>query len=211
MALDVALVRERLPLREVVWLETTSSTMLDAARLAAEGCKDGTAVVAEEQTAGQGRQGRIWHSEKGAGLYVSIVMRPELPPQSLTPLTLALGLAAREAILKACGIACGLKWPNDVVAGGKKCAGILTQTTKGAVITGIGINVNQEAFPAELQGQATSLRMVSGYLQSREELLIQLLLAVDRYSKLLREEGAHGVIAQYARAAGKGGNHAAGS
>ncbi len=200
MLLDAGSVRARLPEREVVWLETTGSTMTEAARLLAAGCREGTAVVAEEQTAGQGRQGRGWHSEKGAGLYVSIILHPLLPPDSLPALPLALGLAAQEAILRATGIACELKWPNDVLAGGKKCGGILARTAGGAVICGIGINVNQEAFPAELAGVATSLKLVSGLAQSREDLLVSLVLSVDKFSKLLREEGRERIIGRYTRA-----------
>jgi BirA family biotin operon repressor/biotin-[acetyl-CoA-carboxylase] ligase len=211
MALDVVGVRERLPQREVVWLETTGSTMAAAARLAASGCQDGTAVVAEEQTAGQGRHGRRWHSERSSGLYVSIVMRPELPPESLLTLTLALGLATQEAILRATGISCGLKWPNDILACGKKCAGILTRRTGAAVIAGIGVNVNQESFPADLRGLATSLKMVSGHVESREDILVQLLLSVEEYSKLLHEQGSQWIIGLYSRASRKGRNHVAGS
>ena len=211
MALDVVRVRERLPQREVVWLETTGSTMVEAARLAAAGCPQGTVVVAEEQTAGQGRHGRSWHSEKGAGLYVSIVLRPQLPAGSILTLTLALGLATQEAMLHATGIACDLKWPNDILAGGKKCAGILAQRTGEAVISGIGINVNQETFPADIRGLATSLRMLSGRVQSREDLLVHLLLSVDKYTKLLHEEGSRWIIGLFSRASRKGRDHAAGS
>jgi len=211
MFLDAGSVRARLPEREVVWLETTGSTMAEAARLAAAGCREGTAVVAEEQTAGQGRHGRTWHSQKGAGLYVSIVLRPELPPDSLLTLTLALGLAAQEAILGVTGIPTSLKWPNDVLAGGRKCAGILVQRTGEAVIAGIGVNVNQKIFPADLQGLATSLRMESGRVQSREDLLVDLLLSVDKYTSLLREQGSQWIIGLYSRASRRGGNHAAGA
>jgi BirA family transcriptional regulator, biotin operon repressor / biotin---[acetyl-CoA-carboxylase] ligase len=211
MALDVVRVRERLPQREVVWLDTTDSTMVDAARLAAAGCPQGTVVVAEEQTAGQGRHGRSWHSEKGAGLYVSIVLRPQLPAGSILTLTLALGLAAQEAILHATGIACDLKWPNDILAGGKKCAGILAHRTGDAVITGIGINVNQETLPADIRGLATSLRVLSGRVQSREDLLVHLLLSVDKYATLIHEEGSQRVIGLFLRASRKGRDHAAGS
>ncbi len=211
MPLDAGSVRARLPGREIVWLETTGSTMAEAARLAASGCPNGTIVGAEEQTSGQGRHGRSWYSEKGSGLYVSIVLRPELPPEALSALTLALGLAAREAILEATGIACDLKWPNDLVADGRKCAGILTHATGSAAITGIGINVNQERFPAELMNTATSLRLVSGHEHSREELLVQLVLSVDRFTSLLRKEGSGLIIRLYSEAAKKGHDHAAGS
>jgi BirA family biotin operon repressor/biotin-[acetyl-CoA-carboxylase] ligase len=180
MLFDADLVRARVPERDIVWLESTASTMTVAARLAAAGCAPGTVVVAEEQTAGQGRHGRRWHSEKGAGLYVSIVLGKGLPPDSLQSLTLALGLAAREAILLTTGVSCELKWPNDLLVGGRKCAGILVQRTAAAAIAGIGVNVNQTAFPPELEGSATSLRMVAGEVHSREGLLVRLLESVDK-------------------------------
>jgi BirA family transcriptional regulator, biotin operon repressor / biotin---[acetyl-CoA-carboxylase] ligase len=211
MPLDAGSVRARLPRHELLWLETAGSTMTEAARLAAAGCPDGTVVGADEQTAGQGRHGRNWHSEKETGLYISIVLRPELPPEALLSLTLALGLATRQAILEATGVACGLKWPNDVLAGGKKCAGILAQGTRAAVIAGIGVNVNQENFPPELAGTATSLRLISGRFHSREDLLVQLLLSVSRFTALLREEGSEPVIRLYSVAARKGVDHAAGN
>jgi len=180
MPFDADLVRARVPERDIVWLESTTSTMTVAAQLAAEGCAPGTVVVAEVQTAGQGRHGRRWHSEKGAGLYVSIVLGKGLPPDSLQSLTLALGLATREAILLATGVSCELKWPNDLLIGGRKCAGILVQRSAAAVIAGIGVNVNQERFPVDLEASATSLRIETGAEHSRENLLIHLLAAVDK-------------------------------
>src|SRR5579859_5948031 len=127
MALDIEHVRRSLPLREVHYFAMLGSTMAEGARLAQTGCATGTAVVAGEQTAGQGRYGRSWHSEKDAGLYVSIVLRPILPTDALPALTLALGLATAEAIARVTGLGCDLRWPNDVMLGGAKVAGILVQ------------------------------------------------------------------------------------
>ncbi len=188
MPFDADMVRARVPGRQIVWFETTGSTMTDAARLAREGCAPGTVVVADEQTAGQGRQGRRWHSEKGSGLYVSIILGGELPPEPLQGLTLALGLATREAIFLATGLACDLKWPNDLLLDGKKCAGILVTRALSALIAGVGVNVNQTGFPEELAATATSLRMASGAEHSREALLVHLLAAIDR-----RERRRHAV------------------
>jgi BirA family transcriptional regulator, biotin operon repressor / biotin---[acetyl-CoA-carboxylase] ligase len=166
--------------RRVEWYETLDSTMTVAARLAREGCEHGTAVVADEQTAGIGRQGRSWHSEKGTGLYVSIVLRLGVPrlPQTVPVTMLALGLAAREAIAQTSGLAPDLRWPNDVLIGGRKCAGMLAQLEGGALIAGIGINVAQANFPIELD--ATSLLM-EGATVSREDVLVALVEAVDEY------------------------------
>jgi BirA family biotin operon repressor/biotin-[acetyl-CoA-carboxylase] ligase len=162
-------------LRRIERFETVDSTMTVAARLAREGCAHGTVVVADEQTAGIGRHGRLWHSERGTGLYTSIVLRI---PQPVPVMMLALGLAAREAIAKTSGLSPDLRWPNDVLIGGRKCAGMLAQIDGGALIAGIGINVAQTEFPKELE--ATSL-LIQGAIVAREDILIALVEAVDEY------------------------------
>ena len=122
MALDVDYVRKRLPGRVVSYFPRIDSTMPEAARLAAAGCGPGTIVVADEQTAGQGRYGRYWHSEAESGLYASIVLRPALSSSSLPVLMLALGLATAEAIARATNLGCDIRWPNDVLINDKKVA-----------------------------------------------------------------------------------------
>lgn len=198
-ALDIGDVRRRLPGREISFFESIASTMHEAAILAAAGCASGTAVVAEEQTAGQGRHGHCWHSEAGAGLYVSVVLRLPLPPDSLPVLTLALGLGAAEAITRITDLATDLRWPNDVMLGEKKTAGILVQLVDSVAIAGIGVNVNHTVFPPELAGEATSLRMASGRPQSREELLAGLLTAIDSFCRMLVEGGRGPVLDMFAR------------
>ena len=204
MPLDVEQIRWRLPQRDVVWFDRIDSTMPEAARLAAAGAPAGTLVLAEEQTAGQGRHGRSWYSERGSGLYVSIVLRPAVEADSMPVLTLALGLAAQEAIASVTGVLCEMRWPNDLLAHGRKCAGILCQTADSAVVAGIGINVNHDVFPAELSELATSLRMMTGRLHSREDLLIELAASADKYCKLLEERGADQVLHLYAERARRG-------
>jgi len=177
------------------------STMNEARRLAAEGCESGTVVVADEQTAGQGRYGRTWHSEAGSGLYVSIVLRHTLAPNDIPVVTLALGLAVVDAIHKTTDLVCDLRWPNDVLIQSKKCAGILTQMESSAIIAGIGINVNQAKFPDELSAIATSLRIASGgRMHSRERLLTELVTNVDRYCGLLEREGRRPILELFSRA-----------
>jgi BirA family biotin operon repressor/biotin-[acetyl-CoA-carboxylase] ligase len=200
MPLDLALLRSQLPGRRVDWHASIGSTMTEASRLAANGAPSGTIVGAEEQTAGQGRHGRVWHSEPGSGLYVSIILRRRFTPVTLPVVTLALGLAAMEAILKATGLACDLRWPNDVLINGKKCAGILTVLESSAIIAGVGINVNHSSFPEELSAIATSLRVASGETQSRERLLMELLASVDSYCDLLETHGREAVIEAFAQA-----------
>src|SRR5437763_5867878 len=169
MPFDVDYARRRLPGRVISYFPTIDSTMPEAARLAAAGCGPGTVVVAEEQTAGQGRYGRYWHSEPESGLYVSIVLRPALSSSSLPVLMLALGLATAEAIARATNMACDIRWPNDVLINDKKVAGILVQLQDRFVIAGVGINVNHTGFPPELAAIGTSLRAESGKEQSREQ------------------------------------------
>jgi BirA family biotin operon repressor/biotin-[acetyl-CoA-carboxylase] ligase len=192
--LDIERVRRLLPGRRLAWFETLGSTMREAARMARAGCPAGTAVVAEEQTAGQGRHGHSWHSEPGAGLYVSVVLRLSLPPDSLPALTLALGLATAEAIARTCDFSADLRWPNDVVIDDRKVAGILVQLTDSVAIAGIGVNVNHAGFPPELASQATSLARAAGSTQSREDLLIALLPAIDSFVKMLVEGGPRPVL-----------------
>jgi len=199
MPLDLDRIRFGLSNREIHWFDTIDSTMTEAARLAAGHCAHGTTVVAEEQTAGQGRHGRSWHSERDAGLYVSVVLRFPLAPEALPVLTLALGLAVQDAIARATGVDCDLRWPNDVLVNGKKCAGILVQLIDGAAIAGIGINVNQTVFPPELAGIATSLCLASGQPHSREDLLVQLIETVDSFGRILVEDGKDEILRLYGR------------
>jgi BirA family biotin operon repressor/biotin-[acetyl-CoA-carboxylase] ligase len=180
--------------------ETIDSTMCEASRLAAAGAASGTTVVAEEQTAGQGRHGRTWHSEPGAGLYLSVILRFPFEPETVPVVTLALGLAVVEAIHEATGIVCDLRWPNDVLIRDRKCAGILTQLEGAAVIAGIGINVNHSAFPEELSAVATSLRIAGGREQSREELLTKLLPTIDSYCDLLARQGKEPILDMFTNA-----------
>jgi BirA family biotin operon repressor/biotin-[acetyl-CoA-carboxylase] ligase len=198
--IDIERVRSELANHRIYWHPIIGSTMTEASRLAASGCESGTIVGAEEQTAGQGRYGRVWHSEPGAGLYLSIVLRNPFSPASLPVVTLALGLAVSEAIQKACDVPCDLRWPNDVLVQSRKCAGILTQLEGQAIVAGIGINVNHAAFPDELSAIATSLRIASGHAQSREKLLVELVGSVTNYCSLLEKEGREPILAMFSRA-----------
>jgi BirA family transcriptional regulator, biotin operon repressor / biotin---[acetyl-CoA-carboxylase] ligase len=200
MPFDLALVRPQLPGRRVEWQAILDSTMTEAGRLAGSGAASGTVVGADEQTAGQGRHGRTWHSEPGSGLYFSVILRHQFSPAILPVVTLALGLAVSEAILKATGIACDLRWPNDVLVQSKKCAGILTVLEGSAIIAGIGINVNHSLFPQELAAIATSLRLAGGREYSRENLLVELLPSIDRYCALLESAGREPILELFSRA-----------
>jgi BirA family transcriptional regulator, biotin operon repressor / biotin---[acetyl-CoA-carboxylase] ligase len=200
MAFDIGWVRSQLPDRRIDWYPSVGSTMTEAIRLAAEGCESGTMVIADEQTAGQGRLGRRWHSEPASGLYTSFILRRSFGAKILPLVTMALGLATAEAILKTTDLACDLRWPNDVLIDGRKCAGILTQLEGSAIIAGIGINVNHAAFPRDLSGIATSLRIAGGGVHSRERLLVELASSIDGFLALLEDEGREPILKMFSRA-----------
>jgi BirA family transcriptional regulator, biotin operon repressor / biotin---[acetyl-CoA-carboxylase] ligase len=171
-------VRARLPGRQVDWFDSIGSTMIEARR----DLKPGRIVGAEEQTAGIGRHGRKWISESSAGLYVSLVLTAVLAAKPSPVVMLALGLATREAVGNA-----DLRWPNDVLLNGKKCAGMLAQLEGDTIIAGVGINVSQTAFPDDLETPATSL-LLEGVQITREDLLVALVELVDRYTRLSSDE-----------------------
>ncbi|HEX5431428.1 MAG TPA: biotin--[acetyl-CoA-carboxylase] ligase [Bryobacteraceae bacterium] len=196
MPLDIEAVRVRLPGWRIEWFDTIPSTMSRAAKIAQDGCEGGALVGADEQSAGIGRQGHSWHSEKDTGLYVSMVLRlaPGLASGNALPVAmLALGLATQEAIADVSGLAPDLRWPNDILIRGSKCAGILAQIEAGAIVAGIGINVSQTSFPNDLATPATSLRL-SGANVSREDLLVVLVQSVERYCKILAEDGPGAIL-----------------
>ena len=175
--LDIGGLRREFPDRRIDYYPSIDSTMRVAAAL-----EPGAVVLAEEQRAGLGRHGHTWHSEAGSGIYCSLVLAPA------PVLTLALGLAAQDAIAKSTGIACDLRWPNDVMIADRKVAGILVQLSGAKAIAGIGINVNHESFPPELASEATSLsREKCGAGASacqpvpREPIIAALLRAADEY------------------------------
>ena len=176
------------------------STMHKAAELAQAGCASGTVVIADEQTSGQGRFGREWHSERGLGLYMSQILRLKLCADSLPVVTLALGLATAEAITNVTNLVPDLRWPNDVLIHQRKCAGILVQLNDGILISGIGINLNHTAFPAELASTAISLRIASGREYDRESILMALIGAIDEHLENLTRNGKEAVLRAFSAA-----------
>ena len=169
----------------IIRLQSTVSTMIDAAALAAKGEPHGTAVVAEEQTGGIGRHGHSWHSEPGTGLYLSIILRI---PNAMPILTLALGLAVQRSIDDIAGVATDIRWPNDIMLNEKKLAGIMIQSAEQTLIAGVGVNVNQPEFPADLQEIATSLRIETGRQHSKEDLLNRIVAESLRYAAIGKTE-----------------------
>ena len=179
------------------------STNAVAMRLGEAGEAHGAVVVAEEQTAGRGRAGRSWASEKSSGIYCSVLLRPKLPPAHAPLLTLVAGLAARDALAEELEAAPDLRWPNDVLVGGRKICGILTEMHAEPdrvhyAVVGIGVNVNHAKMPAELAEIATSLRMETGKFHSRIELLIRLLRHLDRYYNQFLAQGSAPILRRFA-------------
>ena len=177
------------------------STNTEAMEAASEGAPEGSVFLAEEQLAGRGRGAHKWHSVRSAGIYCSVVFRPPLPPSEALIFSLAAGLAVQSAVADTFpGLNPDLKWPNDVLLGGKKFCGILTEMNSEAtrvrhLVVGVGINVNQMKFPAELREIATSLKGETGTEWSRVELCAALLKSLDcEYRSLLRDAGARDAI-----------------
>ena len=175
--------------------------------MADRGAPEGRVIVANAQSAGRGRHGRSWASPPGAGLYLSVVLRP--PAHALPLLTIAAGVAVAEAIQAATGLVADVKWPNDVYAHGRKVAGILAEASSSNavaaiyhVIVGAGINVMPAAHPPEIAGRATSLEAELGRAVDRGLLLAEYLCALAaRYQDLLDHHGDAVVRAWRVRAA----------
>jgi BirA family biotin operon repressor/biotin-[acetyl-CoA-carboxylase] ligase len=195
----------------ILRFDSLPSTNTEAARQASAGAPEGLCVVAREQTAGRGRREREWVSPKDAGLYFSIVMRPRLEASSWSLVTFAVALAARDALREACGLETDIKWPNDLLAGGRKLCGILAETCETArgraCVVGVGINLSDAAFPPEIAARATSVEAESGAKPDREALLAALTRHLARRYESLQEPGGE---AETLRAWAAGSTYAAG-
>lgn len=200
MPLDIPFIREERPASQIHYFPTIGSTMTEAARLAANGARHGTVIVADEQTAGVGRFGRQWHSEAEAGIYCSVILRLQLTPNSLPIVTLLLGLATAEAIQRTTSLSCDLRWPNDVLVNDRKVAGILAQLNDDSIVAGIGINVNQASLPENLRTPGTSLRLAAGRDFRREPLLLALLNSLDEFIAMLTEQGPESILRAFTAA-----------
>jgi len=178
------------------------STNVLAMQAGAAGAPEGSVFLAEEQTAGRGRAGHTWESPKSVGIYCSVLLRPRLTPADVLPLTLAAGVAVANAVHRVTGLSPDLRWPNDLLLGGKKVCGILTEmnaepTRVRYAVVGVGINVNQEKFSGELDGFATSLRRESGRAWSRLELCGALLKSLDAAYRALVTEGPRSALRHF--------------
>ena len=158
-------------------LPTIGSTNTHALEQARSGAAHGSFYLADEQTAGRGRSDHQWHSAAAQGLYLSVLLR--LPAEQVAWLPLIAGLAAYQAIQEVTGLIADLRWPNDILIGDKKVAGILVEATGAVAVLGIGINLHQQSFPEGLATAATSLDFETGTVVNRERLLVAFLSALD--------------------------------
>jgi BirA family transcriptional regulator, biotin operon repressor / biotin---[acetyl-CoA-carboxylase] ligase len=149
-------------------LDSTNRYVLDEAR---GGAPEGLVAIADHQTAGRGRRGRSWLAPPGASLLVSVLFRPDLPPDRIQLVTMAAGVALAEAVELAAGFSPALKWPNDLIAGKRKLAGLLSEADGDALVVGAGLNVQWDEFPAELAELATSCNREAGRPVDRDQVL----------------------------------------
>ena len=181
--------------QSIYFYEETDTTNNRARELALEGAPEGTLVVAEKQTAGRGRRGKVWESPLGTGIWMSLVLRPQIAPTEASVLTLLCGLATAEAIEAETGLSAGIKWPNDILINGKKAVGILTEmdcemSEVHFVIPGIGINVNTASFPPEIADIATSLYLECGKTVSRRRLVHKVLERLEEHYETFLRTGS---------------------
>ncbi len=179
----------------IVWIEETDSTNEYAKRKAREGAPDESIFIAELQTRGKGRMERSWQANAGDAIQMSVLLRPRFEPEKAPAITFAAALGVIAAIREVCGIQAQIKWPNDVIYQGKKLCGILTEMSSDMdrveyLVCGMGLNVNQQEFPAEIEGKAVSLRIATGEKIERVRLCASM---IDHTLAYFRNYILHGI------------------
>ena len=190
----------------LLWFDTIDSTNTRARELARQGAPHGTVLIADHQTGGRGRRGRSFHSPAGAGIYMSVILRPGCAPLEIMHLTCAAAVAMCDAVESACGLRPGIKWTNDLVCGKRKIAGVLTElgfdadAKVGFAVIGIGINCCQQEydFPEEIRDIAGSLASVSGKDVDRAKVAAAMMDALHRMDEQLLTEKAQ-ILNRYRR------------
>ena len=186
----------------VVYEEEQESTNQTAKMLAEQGASHGTLVIAERQVSGRGRRGRTWHSPKGSGIWMSILLRPQIHPMSASMLTLVAAMAVYDAISSRVE-GCAIKWPNDIVINGRKVCGILTEMSSELdnihyVVIGIGINVNTDDFPEDIAAVAASMHVITGEYYKRAEIIADVWKSFEKYyDQFLQTENLSLMVESY--------------
>jgi BirA family biotin operon repressor/biotin-[acetyl-CoA-carboxylase] ligase len=179
----------------------TGSTNDDALLAARTGAPHGSVFLADEQTAGRGRRGHTWHAAPGENLLFSVLLRPQLELAQTSALTLAIGLALRDAVTPLISAEALIKWPNDLLVGKKKLAGVLVESQlQGerlqAVVVGVGLNVASREFPAEIATRATSLAVLGAQHLEREPLMYRVLEAIAARVAAYQRSGVAGLLGE---------------
>lgn len=188
---------------EIYYIEETSSTNIWAKRLGDEGAPSGTLAIAQQQTQGRGRRGRQWLSFEGDNIYMSLLLRPDIHPEKAPMLTLVMGLSVAQGINRELGVKTGIKWPNDVILGNKKAAGILTEMSTQSdyieyLVIGVGINCNSVKFSEELSPTATSLAAETGETVSRAQIVAAILRCFEEnYEKYIAAGDLSDLLDEY--------------
>ena len=188
---------------ELYYYDSIDSTNTKAKELAEDGHPSGTLVVADQQTAGKGRRGRSWESPTGTGIFMTLMLKPEINPNNASMLTLVAAMATTRAIRRVTGVPAMIKWPNDIVMNGKKVCGSLTEMSAqldyiNHIVIGIGINVHNEEFPEEIAQTASSLFLESGQHIHRASLIEAFLEEFeDVYAEYLKTEDMEGLQKEY--------------
>ncbi len=188
------------------WFDSIDSTNTSAKLMAAQGAPHGTVLIADSQTGGRGRLGRSFHSPKGNGIYLTMILKPQCHASELMHLTCATGVAMCDAVEAACDLRPGIKWTNDLVFGKRKLGGILTELSLDScgnvsfAVVGIGINCcqNESDFPEDIKHIATSLRMQTGLSVDRNRVIGAMLVALEEMSRTLFHRKAQ-IMDQYRR------------
>ena len=189
--------------QKVECFESIDSTNTKAKQLAELGEAEGTLVIAEEQTAGKGRRGRNWASKPNVGIWMTLLLRPEIAPEKVSGLTLLTALALTKAVKKVCGLKTEIKWPNDVIIAKKKICGILTEMSSEEnyihyAVVGIGINANTTEFPEELQERATSIYLEGKKKVNRNELAaVWVSYFCEYYKQFVKEQDLSFAVEEY--------------
>ena len=193
---------------EIVWLEEVDSTNTRAKDLARQGAEEGTLVVAEGQQSGRGRRGRRWYSPSGAGIYVSLILRPRISPSEAPQINILAAVAVAEALLKLTGMDVRVKWPNDIMVGSKKLAGILTEISADLegvdyLVMGLGLNVTSRGFPPDLCETAGSILSETGCSVSRIGILQEILAGFETLYRRFCVSGLSGIMERYRELGGR--------
>lgn len=190
--------------KEVLYFDTIDSTNTKAQELAEKGYPSGTLVVADKQESGKGRRGRSWVSPSGTGIFMTLMIKPDINPNNASMLTLVAALAVAKAITSVTGEKAMIKWPNDIVVNGKKVCGILTEMNAqfdyiNNIVVGVGINVHNESFPEEISQMASSLMIEAGGKRfHRAQIIAETMLYFEQYyDTFLKTQDLSALVREY--------------